>query len=349
MVALPPTSAKAAAVTATDESVRWPPAVSAPVPPELEWWGPPEDLEIVADDLAFPEGPIACADGSVLLVEVRGCTLTRVLPSGDKEVIARVDGAPNGAALGPDGAVYICNNGGLPWTQLPDGAWYPADPVTGSMTPQGFTGGWVERVDLSTGEVRTVITGSADRTLNAPSDIAFDHAGNMWFTDIGKSDAERTTFGAVYRATCDGSEVGLLARSLLGPNGIALSPDESRVYVADSPSGRVLEWDVSKGQLPANPRMHGASVRNRFPGSFTVDGLAVDAQDRIIVALPQAGALGVLQPDGGAWLIAMPDPLPTNACFGGKDGCTLFVTLGGHGRLARFRWPCPGAAIPFSG
>ena len=328
-------------------SMRWPSVVPAPPPPELEWWGPPDDLEIITDNLAFPEGPIACRDGSVLLVEVRGCTLTRVLPSGAQEVVARVNGAPNGAALGPDGAVYVCNNGGLPWTQLPDGAWYPADPLTGSMTPAGFSGGWIERIDLKSGDVRTVVTDCDARPLNAPSDITFDHSGAMWFTDIGKSDADGTKFGAVYRSRIDGSEIGLLARNLLGPNGVALSSDDGRLYVADTPSGRILEWDISSGDLPPNPRVHGATVKGRLPGMFAVDGLAVDAMDRVIVALPQSGALGVIQPDGGAWLIAMPDPLPTNVCFGGADGRTVFVTLGGHGLLASFRWPCPGADVPF--
>ena len=69
------------------------------------------NLEQVADGLQFPEGPVALADGSVVLVEIRGGTLTRVRPDGRKETVARLGGGPNGAAIGPDGAVYICNNG----------------------------------------------------------------------------------------------------------------------------------------------------------------------------------------------------------------------------------------------
>ncbi|MCB0969662.1 MAG: SMP-30/gluconolactonase/LRE family protein, partial [Ilumatobacter sp.] len=69
-------------------------------------------LTEVAAGLRFPEGPIAMPDGSVILVEMFGPRLTRIRPDGSAETIAEIPGGPNGAALGPDGAVYLCNNGG---------------------------------------------------------------------------------------------------------------------------------------------------------------------------------------------------------------------------------------------
>ncbi|MFZ8368791.1 SMP-30/gluconolactonase/LRE family protein, partial [Staphylococcus aureus] len=69
----------------------------------------------VTSDLAFPEGPIALADGSVIVVEIAGGRLTRVSPSGKKYTIAELGGGPNGAAIGPDGKCYVCNNGGFSW------------------------------------------------------------------------------------------------------------------------------------------------------------------------------------------------------------------------------------------
>src|SRR5258705_8325826 len=71
------------------------------------------DIRVLATDLEFPEGPVVMPDGSVVLVEIRGKRLTRVYPDGRKEVVAQIPGGPNGAALGPDGKMYICNNGGL--------------------------------------------------------------------------------------------------------------------------------------------------------------------------------------------------------------------------------------------
>ena len=71
------------------------------------------NVRVLATDLEFPEGPVVMPDGSVVLVEIRGQRLTRVYPDGRKEIVAKIPGGPNGAALGPDGKVYICNNGGF--------------------------------------------------------------------------------------------------------------------------------------------------------------------------------------------------------------------------------------------
>ena len=76
------------------------------------------NMRVLATDLEFPEGPVAMPDGSVILVEIRGQRLTRVYPDGRKETVAQIPGGPNGAALGPDGKMYICNNGGFTWTQV---------------------------------------------------------------------------------------------------------------------------------------------------------------------------------------------------------------------------------------
>jgi gluconolactonase len=99
---------------------------------------------LVADGLGFPEGPIELADGSVLAVEIAEGLLVRFGREGRKSVVARLGGGPNGAAIGPDGAVYVCNNGGFSWTReqgriLVDG------------TPPDDAGGWIERVERKPG------------------------------------------------------------------------------------------------------------------------------------------------------------------------------------------------------
>jgi sugar lactone lactonase YvrE len=73
------------------------------------------DIRVLATGLEFPEGPVVMPDGSVVLVEIRGQRLTRVWPDGAKEVVASIPGGPNGAAIGPDGKCYLCNNGGFSW------------------------------------------------------------------------------------------------------------------------------------------------------------------------------------------------------------------------------------------
>src|SRR5580698_6601334 len=108
------------------------------------------DLELVTDGLKFPEGPIAMADGSIVLVEIAGKTLTRVTPDGKTSVIAELGGGPNGAAIGPDGAVYVCNNGGSFHFFEQQGLLIPG------ATPPSHTGGMIQRVDLKTGAFSTL-------------------------------------------------------------------------------------------------------------------------------------------------------------------------------------------------
>ena len=80
---------------------------------------------LLAEGLRFPESPLPMSDGSVLVVEIAAGNLTRVAPDGRKTIVAHVGGGPNGAALGPDGAVYLCNNGGFEW-KVSEGRWFPA-------------------------------------------------------------------------------------------------------------------------------------------------------------------------------------------------------------------------------
>src|SRR3954471_17270669 len=76
-------------------------------------------LEVVCTGLGFPEGPIAMPDGTVLLVDIKNQCLMRVRPGGSQEVGANLPGVRSGAGLGPDGRIYICNNGGFDWQQVP--------------------------------------------------------------------------------------------------------------------------------------------------------------------------------------------------------------------------------------
>ena len=97
------------------------------------------EITTIATGLRFPEGPVAMKDGSVVLVEIERQTVSRVKPDGSTEVIAHTGGGPNGLAVGPDGAFYVCNNGGFMWrTEL--NLMRPAGPAS------DYTGGRIERV-----------------------------------------------------------------------------------------------------------------------------------------------------------------------------------------------------------
>src|SRR3546814_15125304 len=133
----------------------------------------------LATGLQFPEGPIAMDDGSIVLVEIARGTLTRVSPDGSVTVVAELGGGPNGAALGPAGAVYVCNNGGCFTWEHVMGFTLPG-PV-----PDAWEGGSIQRVDLDTGEVTTLYTASSSGPLRAPNDTVFAAHGDFWFTDHG--------------------------------------------------------------------------------------------------------------------------------------------------------------------
>ncbi len=133
----------------------------------------------VATGLAFPEGPVPLADGSVLVTEIARGTLSRVDPDGSVEVVADCGGGPNGAALGPDGEVWITNNGGC----------FEFHDLGGLVVPGGvpatWSGGSVQRVDPATGSVETVYTHCDGNPLRAPNDLVLDGHGGIWFTDHG--------------------------------------------------------------------------------------------------------------------------------------------------------------------
>jgi len=296
----------------------------------------------LATDLQFPEGPIAMPDGSVLLVEIRRGTLSRVPPGGGPaEVVADLGGGPNGAAIGPDGAAYVVNNGGFLWSEL-DGMHIPFDLKTMSNEPPGFKGGWVNRVDLGTGEHAVLYDEHDGERFCGPNDIVFDDAGGFWFTDFGKTRPREADRGSLFYATVGGDHIVEAARGLHGPNGVGLSPGGDRVYVAESFTGRLLAWDVAGPGKVASPA---PTIIEATKGHF--DSLAVEADGAIVVAALMHGICVVAADGSGHEYVEMPDRFVTNVCFGGDDLRTAYVTLSGTGRLISTPWPRAGLALAF--
>jgi gluconolactonase len=299
------------------------------------------DVRELATGLLFPEGPVAMPDGSVVLVEIRRGTLSRVTPDGKVEVVAELGGGPNGAAIGPDGAVYICNNGGFAWTKVGDMV-VPLDLETRSSQPPDFEGGWIERADLATGESTVLYRDVDGNRFTSPNDIVFDAAGGFWFTDLGKTRPREMDRGGLYYARPDGSSVEEIAFGQLGANGVGLSPGGDRVYVAESFTGRLWAWDL---EAPGKVRDRGGTCLLATTGHF--DSLAVEADGTVVMAAIGDG-LCCYRPDGSHEYVPMPDPFTTNVCFGGDDLRTAYVTLSGTGRLVATDWPRPGLELAFS-
>ncbi len=132
------------------------------------------DFTELTTGLKFPEGPIATADGNVIVVEMFGKRITRIAPDGTKTTLAEVPGGPNGIAFGPDGALYVCNNGGS-FTEVDFlGLTFP-----GPFSPENYIGGRIQRLDPTTGELRDLYTECNGNPLRGPNDIVFDQAGGM--------------------------------------------------------------------------------------------------------------------------------------------------------------------------
>ena len=301
------------------------------------------EIRTLATGLRFPEGPIALDDGGVLLVEIARGTLTKVTAEGKVEVVAEIGGGPNGAAVGPDGAVYICNNGGcFTWEDV-------AGFTLPGPLPDSWTGGCIQRVDVATGEVTTLYTESSGRPLRAPNDLVFDAYGGFWFTDHGVR-AERTSDRTgLHYAKPDGSSCVEVVFPCDAPNGIGLSPDGSTLYAAETHTGRVFQWPIlGPGEVPPSPLPigNGGMLLAAAPGTDLFDSLAVDGEGWVCVGTLVNGGITAISPDGvTVEHIPLPDPLVTNICFGGPDLRTAFVTLSGTGQLAAIDWPRKGLRL----
>jgi gluconolactonase len=283
-------------------------------------------------------------DGSIVLVEIERQTLTRVLPDGTSEVIAHAGGGPNGAAVGPDGAIYICNNGGFAW-RLEENLFRPA------MVASDYTGGSIQRVDLATGTVGVLYDRCGAHRLNGPNDLVFDAHGGFYFTDLGKTRARDRDHGVIYYALADGSRIVEVAFPALTPNGIGLSPDGAVLYVAETEPARLWAFDVEQPGVVKQqgwPSPHGGRLVAGLAGFQRFDSLAVDADGNICVATLISGCISVIAPDGRLLRqVPMPDPVTTNICFGGPDLRTAYVTLSGTGQLVALGWPAPGLRLAY--
>jgi gluconolactonase len=337
----------------------------------------PSSLEIVARDLEYPEGPVAQSDGSVLLVEIKGKRITRVHADGSKETVVTIEGGPNGLAPGPDGKLYVANNGGFNWRTIP----VPQTKqglLLGTGEPPSYNGGSVQRVDPTTGEIETLYTevterqslqglGKRDPTVSAwnppfrlsgPDDLVFDSTGHFWLTDFGKTRERTRDVTGLYYAAADGSSIVQMAYPLDSPNGVALSPDGSRLYVALTWWRMVIWFELEcPGSIVPNPgTLDGAHVLcTDLP---PLDSMSIDEEGNLYVAslIPKGntpmstGGITVISPEGKTidYLDLAVDglytPLPSRICFGGPDRKTAYITCGAAGLLLRAEASIPGLA-----
>jgi gluconolactonase len=300
-------------------------------------------IQLVAEGLQFPEGPIAMADGSVILTEIQGQRLSRITPDGARETVAETGGGPNGAAIGPDGAIYVTNNGGS-FQFIDMGGLNVPGPTPPSHTAARSSG------STSTGKITTLYTECDGKALVGPNDLVFDKQGGFWFTDHGCSTPDGRKFGALYYALTDGSKIVRWRDHFVSPNGVGLSPDEKTVYMADTTLGRLWSFDIAEpGVLAPAAGFAPGNVVCNLPGYQLLDSLAVEAGGKVCVATIINGGITAFDPDGSTEHFAVPDVIVTNICFGGADMRDAWITASGTGKLYKARWPRPGLKLNFNG
>jgi gluconolactonase len=304
------------------------------------------DFEVVTDGLRFPEGPVAMPDGSVILTEIEAQRITRVFPDGTKQTIAETGGGPNGLALGPDGRLYCCNNGGFSWNEQ-----------GGYLTPHGiardYSGGRIERIDIETGAVETLYkSGDFGCVLRGPNDIVFDAHGGFWFTDHGKQDyaARCHDIVGIFYGKADGSHLEEVIFPSNNPNGVGLSPDGKALYAAETYTCRLMKFNITApGKVAPDAGPGGPGIPLYRPSGYKFfDSLGMEASGNICVATIGECGISVVSPAGElVEFVATDDIFTTNIAFGGADMMDAYITLSGSGRLVKTRWKRPGLRVQY--
>jgi gluconolactonase len=259
--------------------------------------------------MAFLEGPTSDKNGNVYFVEMVTPRIMKVDKNGVTTTFRDKSNNANGLVIDAQGRLVAC-----------EGA---ASNRNGVQTPSN---GRITRTDLATGKIEVLATAYQGKPLVGPNDLTLDGKGRIYFTDLGGS--------AVYRIDPDGMLTQLVAAPVVGrPNGIQVSPDDTKLYVADSypPPGdsrRIHVFDLKPDGSVANGR-----ILYDYGQVRGADGMSIDVQGNLYTSAGSAATkntgIHVISPEGKLLKIIPvgEDPMSNNA-FGGPDMKTLYVTAG---------------------
>ena len=269
-------------------------------------------IERIATGFNFTEGPVWHPDGYLLFSDPNDNLIYRWTPDGQVSVYRTKSGY-----VGPDVGEY--RQPGSNGNTL-DGE--------GRLTIAGHGGRRIMRLERN-----GVLTVLADRyegkRLNSPNDLVYKSDGSLYFTDppfgLPKAYDDRRKelpYSGVFRWA--GGKLTLVARDLRGPNGIAFSPDERFLYVAD--------WDVRHKVVTRYEVRADGSLANPIPffdfnyleGDEALDGVKVDERGNLFVSAP--GGVYVISPEARLLGIIRPPERPANFAWGDEDGRTLYMT-----------------------
>lgn len=260
---------------------------------------------------SFLEGPVFDEAGNLYVTDIPWGRIFRIDPQGAWTLVAEYDGEPNGMKFMDAGTLLI------------------TDYKNGLM-----------KLDVASGKITPYLQRRNSERFKGVNDLVFDSAGNLYFTDQGQSGLHDPS-GRLYRLRPNG-QLDLLLSNVPSPNGVALSPDERVLYLAVTRGNCV--WRV-----PLLPDGSVAKVSQFFTsyGPSGPDGLAVDAEGRVLVANPGLGYVWVLngRAEPVQVLRGAPGSSTTNLAFGGADRRQLYVTDSTHGRILRATLDTPGLPL----
>ncbi len=272
-------------------------------------------VQVVREGFEGTEGPVALEDGSILFTENRADRIIRIAPDNSISTFAEKTGSANALAVTAKGEILAVQT---------------APSAVAVVKPA----------------VKVWANSFGGKPFNRPNDLALAKAGDVYFSDPGAAPASaaETPRTGLYWLDRKG-KVNLVASDIRRPNGVALSPDEKTLYVANTGGEYVIAYTVRPDGSLADRRdfakLDGVKQTPTGPSSGA-DGLAVDASGRLYVA--SLTGVQIFGPDGGALgTIALPKQ-PQNLAFGGKDHTALYVV--GRGSVYRIATQTRGVDRP---
>jgi len=272
-------------------------------------------VERIATDFQFTEGPVWNAhDGFLLFSDIPGNQIFRWSPEGGVTVFRKPSGNSNGLTYDKDDRLLICEHGNRRLARIEE------------------DGGYTVLADKLQG-----------KHLNSPNDVVVRSDGKIYFTDPPygiKPEQQELSFQGVFSLDPDSKELTLLADDFNRPNGLAFSPDEEVLYIADSSERRhVRAFGVNPDGTLSNSYVF-AEIRSKEPGN--PDGMKVDIEGNLYVSA--AGGIWVFSGEGEELGVIRTPGTPANCAWGEPDWRTLFITA--RTSLYRVRLVIPGVKVP---
>jgi len=272
-------------------------------------------LERLATGFQFTEGPVwNTSEGFLLFSDIPANRICQWSSDSGVKVFLDPSGNSNGLTYDKEGRLLICEHGNRRLSRIEKDGSY-------TVLADRFSG----------------------KRLNSPNDIVVRSDGTIYFTDPPygiQPERQELPFQGVYRLDPVSKKLTLLVDDFERPNGLAFSPDETVLYIADSSTRRhVRVFDVRDGGTLGNSRLF-AEIRSNLPGN--PDGMKVDVEGRLYVAT--AGGVWVFSQERKHLGTIRSPETPSNCAFGDEDWKTLFITA--RTSVYRIRLSIPGIKVP---